>query len=387
MTGRRIRLIEMPAARKAMASLSDDIRPNPVKMPTSTAMGMVKVKNVRKSRHRDRQISEAVADWRTITSSSRPISWERKTNVSARRPISDGNQSFAENVAVEKLHSSIHQTCRLTANLESPFCPMSSTLVSFLWHMHQPFYKDLVRNSYVMPWAYLHGTKDYFGMPALLDEFPEVHQTFNLVPSLILQLEEYARGEANDRVAGAGLQAGRRSDGGGPQSDPRAVFSGSCAHDAAAVSAVLRTVRKTERSVAPSRVFGRRIFATFRCGGPWYGWITICGRRTWSKREETSAKRTRSGCVQLVRRDPRRYRSRPIGELQQQGSIEISTTPFYHPILPLLINSRVDDPNVPVDVRFPEDAREQLRRARDFHWRAVRSDARGAVAIRRIGFE
>src|SRR6185369_16662859 len=73
-----------------------------------------------------------------------------------------------------------------------------STLVSFLWHMHQPFYKDLARNKYVMPWAYLHATKDYLGMPALTQEFPEIHQTFNLVPSLLLQLEEYARGEARD---------------------------------------------------------------------------------------------------------------------------------------------------------------------------------------------
>jgi alpha-amylase/alpha-mannosidase (GH57 family) len=64
--------------------------------------------------------------------------------------------------------------------------------------MHQPFYKDLVRKSYFMPWAYLHGTKDYFGMAALAAEFPNVHQTFNLVPSLILQLEEYGRGEAQD---------------------------------------------------------------------------------------------------------------------------------------------------------------------------------------------
>src|SRR5712691_5973586 len=75
---------------------------------------------------------------------------------------------------------------------------MEPVLVSFLWHMHQPFYKDLVRQSYVMPWAYLHGTKDYLGMPALAGEFPDVHQTFNLVPSLILQLEEYARGKAED---------------------------------------------------------------------------------------------------------------------------------------------------------------------------------------------
>src|SRR5438034_5160175 len=75
---------------------------------------------------------------------------------------------------------------------------MQPILVSFLWHMHQPFYKDPVRQCYVMPWAYLHGTKDYFGMPALLEEFPDVHQTFNLVPSLVFQLEEYANGKAND---------------------------------------------------------------------------------------------------------------------------------------------------------------------------------------------
>src|SRR5438105_5949269 len=73
-----------------------------------------------------------------------------------------------------------------------------SILVSFLWHMHQPFYKDLVRGSYVMPWAYLHGTKDYLGMARLAGEFPDVHQTFNLVPSLLLQLEDYDEGKARD---------------------------------------------------------------------------------------------------------------------------------------------------------------------------------------------
>src|SRR5204863_8707448 len=73
-----------------------------------------------------------------------------------------------------------------------------SVLVSFLWHMHQPFYKDLVRQCYVMPWAYLHATKHYLGMAALAGEFPNVHQTFNLVPSLLLQLEEYGAGSARD---------------------------------------------------------------------------------------------------------------------------------------------------------------------------------------------
>src|SRR5215510_3812913 len=69
----------------------------------------------------------------------------------------------------------------------------------------------------------------------------------------------------------------------------------------------------------------------------------------------------RNVVVETIRRVLPEYRHR-----QKLGSIEISTTPFYHPILPVLMNSRVDDPNVPVDVRFPADAREQLLRARNF---------------------
>jgi len=67
-----------------------------------------------------------------------------------------------------------------------------------LWHMHQPFYKNLVTGRYEMPWVRLHGTKDYYDMVAILDDFPEIKQTFNLVPSLLEQIEEYGRGEAVD---------------------------------------------------------------------------------------------------------------------------------------------------------------------------------------------
>src|SRR5258705_10987996 len=52
--------------------------------------------------------------------------------------------------------------------------------------------------------------------------------------------------------------------------------------------------------------------------------------------------------------------------MADQGSIEISTLPFYHPIMAILIDSRVDDGNVPVVVQFPYDAREQLARAQAF---------------------
>src|SRR6476660_3583400 len=78
--------------------------------------------------------------------------------------------------------------------------------VVVLWHQHQPFYKDLVTGRYRLPWVRLHALKDYYGMVKLLDEFPDVHQTFNLVPSLIAQIQEYVSGAAKDPFLRAAAQ-------------------------------------------------------------------------------------------------------------------------------------------------------------------------------------
>ena len=72
--------------------------------------------------------------------------------------------------------------------------------LAFLWHQHQPLYKDVVRNTYVLPWVRLHAIKDYVGMLLVLKEFPEIRATVNLVPSLIVQIEEYAAGRAVDEA-------------------------------------------------------------------------------------------------------------------------------------------------------------------------------------------
>ena len=75
---------------------------------------------------------------------------------------------------------------------------MPKLRIVFLWHMHQPYYKDLVSGEYRLPWVRLHALKDYYGMVKLLEEFPQVHQTFNLVPSLVAQIEDYVAGTARD---------------------------------------------------------------------------------------------------------------------------------------------------------------------------------------------
>src|SRR3982751_4012574 len=73
------------------------------------------------------------------------------------------------------------------------------TDVALLWHMHQPYYEDLATQEHILPWVRLHAIKDYYGMVALLREFPGVRMTFNLVPSLLIQLEAFAADRAHDR--------------------------------------------------------------------------------------------------------------------------------------------------------------------------------------------
>ena len=75
---------------------------------------------------------------------------------------------------------------------------MNRVHLVLLWHMHQPQYRDPSTGRYVLPWTRLHALKDYWGMVKLLEEFPGVHATFNVVPSLGAQLEEYASGRFDE---------------------------------------------------------------------------------------------------------------------------------------------------------------------------------------------
>ncbi|MDX1416058.1 MAG: glucodextranase DOMON-like domain-containing protein, partial [Candidatus Promineifilaceae bacterium] len=67
--------------------------------------------------------------------------------------------------------------------------------LSIIWHQHQPVYfKDPESNTYIRPWVRVHATKDYVDMAAILDQYPDIHATFNLTPSLIRQLDDLSAG-------------------------------------------------------------------------------------------------------------------------------------------------------------------------------------------------
>jgi alpha-amylase/alpha-mannosidase (GH57 family) len=257
---------------------------------------------------------------------------------------------------------------------------MPVTRVVILWHQHQPFYKDLVTGEYRLPWVRLHALKDYYGMVKLLDEFPNVHQTFNLVPSLITQIQDYAAGTAHDPF----LQVAAR-----PANDltpEERRFALQYLFQANPVNMIGRYPRYKElwdrfRATGENPDRAARDFAAQD-----FTDLQVLSQLAWF--DEFFLEGPRIAALVTKGRDftldeqkfvITRERER-IGEVlpahaaaAKQGRIEISTSPFYHPILPLLCDTNqgaVSSPGLPLPqdrFRHPEDAREQLLRGLNLH--------------------
>ena len=249
----------------------------------------------------------------------------------------------------------------------------------FVWHMHQPLYKDLVTGEYRLPWTRFHALKDYYGMVKVLEDFPDVHQTFNLVPSMVLQIQDYASGKAADPFLDLALKPAEELTEAEQEFILRYFFQANSAR------LIYRYPRYGElfdawqkSGVNPQRA--RRLFATqdFRD-------LQVLSQLAWFDEEfqahdpevEALISKERNFSLEdqaLTARKEREIISRVVPvykEFAARGQIEISTTPFYHPILPLVCDSNiagVSHPGVPLPSRFryPDDARHQLRAAREF---------------------
>ncbi len=257
---------------------------------------------------------------------------------------------------------------------------MAQLRVVVLWHQHQPFYKDLVTRQYRLPWTRLHGLKDYYGMVKLLEEFPNVHQTFNLVPSLITQIQDYVSGDAQDPF----LQVAAK-----PAKDlsvDERRFALQYLFQAHPLNVIGRYPRYRElwerfRSSGDSPEHAEKYFQPQDLTD-----LQVLSQIGWFDEyfleEKNIADLVRKGRnysledQRLVIAAEREFLARIVpahAEAAKKGSIEISTSPFYHPILPLVCDTQmgaVSSPGLPLPqnrYRHPEDAREQLLRGLDFH--------------------
>ena len=98
---------------------------------------------------------------------------------------------------------------------------MPNIYLCFVWHMHQPFYKDLMSGEYKLPWTRMHALKDYYGMVSILEEFPEVHQTFNQASEKAGQVSEKV-----SQIVDRGREAYDRSKSATPTPAPAPAATG-----------------------------------------------------------------------------------------------------------------------------------------------------------------
>jgi alpha-amylase/alpha-mannosidase (GH57 family) len=237
--------------------------------------------------------------------------------------------------------------------------------------MHQPFYKDLWSGEYKLPWTRLHALKDYAGMVEILADFPSIHQTFNLVPSMIAQIDEYASGKASDPFLDCALAPAEELSEAQQNFILKYFFQANQDRLISRYSRYLELLGKQQRK----EHFSAQDFRDLQIYHllVWFDEDLVARDaeliglirkgRDFSPADQAMVARKQSEALARVLPVYREFGAR--------GQIEISTTPFYHPILPLICDSNiaaVSNPGITLPTRFayPDDAREQLDRARAY---------------------
>lgn len=227
--------------------------------------------------------------------------------------------------------------------------------VIFCWHMHQPDYR--LGGRYLKPWTWLHAIKDYTDMAAHLETIEGARAVINFSPVLIEQLRDYPQ-----RIRGL-------LDRGEPIGDfvLDALGQAHIGLDPDLIAQLMRVneQRMKDRFPPYARLFGKAKSGTLGADGVpdllvWYV-IAWLGE---SLRDLPLARRLvekESAFTSDERRELLAFVAGVIDDLlpryrclMEQGAVELSVTPYAHPILPLLLDfgaAHEADPDVPLPRR------------------------------------
>jgi alpha-amylase/alpha-mannosidase (GH57 family) len=250
--------------------------------------------------------------------------------------------------------------------------------------MHQPVYLDPATGEAILPWVRLHAARAYYDMARVLARHPGARVHVNLVPALLDQLEAAVAGQVRDRY----LELTRRTAADLTQGEREFVLRNFFMIDwetqirpMPRYWELLQLRGRDLKRVDLPRVAREASVADLRD-------IQVLFNLAWTGfalRAEDPALRALLAKGRGFDEDDKRpvieAQQRAMAnvvslyrQLQESGQVELTSTPHYHPILPLLVDSdsaREGLPNNPMPTRFqrPEDAREQVRRARESHAR------------------
>ncbi|GAB4531407.1 MAG: glycoside hydrolase [Pleurocapsa sp.] len=255
--------------------------------------------------------------------------------------------------------------------------------VAFVWHQHQPLYKSReavsdAMGQYRLPWVRLHGTKDYLDLILMLERYPKLHQTVNLVPSLMLQLEDYAAGKAIDPYLALALTPVANLAPEQKQYIIKHFFDG-CFHtlvEPHARYAQLYHQRQDKGAAWCLENWSGQDYSDLLA---WHNlaWIDPLfwddsEIATWLEQGQNFTLSDR----QRIYSKQREIISRIIPQhkkMQDTGQLEVTTTPYTHPILPLLADTNAGRVAVPqMDLpqhrfQWSEDIPRHLRKAWDMY--------------------
>ncbi|RMG56744.1 MAG: hypothetical protein D6713_10930 [Deltaproteobacteria bacterium] len=244
--------------------------------------------------------------------------------------------------------------------------------VAFLWHMHQPLYRDPDEGIFILPWVRLHAVKDYLFVARMMERYPRVRHTVNFVPSLLLQIESYRKGGKDIYLVLSEKDTGQLS----PDERTFVVdrfFSVSPKirkryprYDE--LHSLAQRARREGRS--PAEMFGtqelRDLIVLFNLAwvNPIHdGEFPILRElrekgRLYTEEEKQFLLDVHAEILSLVIPAWKNLASRKV--------VDLSTSPLHHPILPILVDSSDCVPpgvKLPpgLKVSFPEDARRQVR--------------------------
>lgn len=251
--------------------------------------------------------------------------------------------------------------------------------LAILWHMHQPYYYDPLKNKFMLPWVRLHATKDYLDMLLILKNFPDVKVTFNVVPSLIKQLIDYERGKTDIFFEYSVIRAEDLSL-------EQKIFILENFFLANWDTMIKPFPRYFELLEKRGRSYGNLEKIVNRFSSQDIRDLQVLFNLAWidplhrikDNVLKDIEKKGRSFTddekdyildkhLDILRKIIPTYR-----EMAKKGQIELSVTPFYHPILPLVYNNYKAKECMPWVIlpennfKAPEDAEAQIRKAIEF---------------------
>lgn len=265
--------------------------------------------------------------------------------------------------------------------------------LSILWHYHQPMYKNVInsqKGAYFMPWVRLHSIKHYFSLAHLLEKYPHVHLTFNFVPSLLWQIEDYVNNLATDRELELSLIPVSKLSMEDRNYMLMHFFDANYKNQIYPYPRYKELLKKrqSKKTFSNQDLIDLKVWFNLSWFGEEFkqGKVKLPDSNTVTVKnfiekgsgfKEEDITPIVDGQYKVMRNIIPIYKN-----LQDKGQIEISTSPFYHPIIPLIYDTNqatIDKKGLTLPPQFsrPEDAKAQINLAVEYYSKLFGRSPRG----------